>query len=203
LLVTIGFGIAWLPARTALAQGDFTDCFLNEADFGCYESHPDCVSWLPGYVSGEPPAIRLAANPFLDVHDPPERDLDGDYLRDDVELEIAAALAPYAVNAWAVHQYGGDPDLGEPTALFQVRPYVAGGAESISPARHAIRVRYALLWNWDDGYLSGDACGLGAGYTWHAGDDQGYEYVLEMVGSAPGESADSSLWRVRNSSAAA
>jgi hypothetical protein len=188
-----------LAATRAGAQaGDFAACFQGDPEFACFSVRSECVSWLGGYREGSPPPIRLSRGPFARLDDPADRDLDEDHLRDDVELEIARAIAPYAVNAWAVHGFQGEPDLGEPTALFQVRPYVRGGAEPVSPVSRAIVVRFALLWDWDHGYLSGDACHLGAGYTWHEGDDQGYEFVLDMVADDPLFGSDPTLWRIRD-----
>jgi hypothetical protein len=101
---------------------EFAQCFRSSPDFACYGVNGRCVRDSPGFRDGAPPALRLSADPFHSVREDPAADLDHDRLRDAAELELAVAIAPYAVNAWAAYRFWEDPELGGPVGLFQVRP---------------------------------------------------------------------------------
>jgi hypothetical protein len=197
LVLLVGLGSACEEGGGETPGDELVRCFRGSPDFTCYGINDRCSPDSPGFVDGPPPILRLSADPFLSFRETPAEDLDHDLLRDAAELEIATAIAPYAVNAWAVRRFWDEARLGGPLGLFQVRPLVDGEADVLQPDRRALLVRFVLLWDRDDGYQTGDACGLGTGYTSHDGDNQTYEYVLELAGTGTAD-VDPRRWRVRD-----
>ncbi|MBI5500153.1 MAG: thrombospondin type 3 repeat-containing protein [Deltaproteobacteria bacterium] len=180
-----------VPAGATADGADFESCFDgDEAGFRCFDSSRGrCGAGEPGTappVEWLPP-VRLDRSPF--VRRGPgmeEADRDGDGVDDAMELEVAAAFSPYLVNAWDAAGFYGDPNLGEPTVLFQVRPILLAAAPHCGYASapcpfggpyRALAIDYTLLWDLDEG-LQFDSPGCEAVDGSHLGDSQEMDAVV-------------------------
>jgi hypothetical protein len=230
--MVLAFALAGLVAPVAARAWcyEYRRCFAAEPEFRLYGS-PYSVDGRAAEAcaaegeeacgctpTGEaPPPVELDRDPFVPASagagERAAADRDRDLLDDRMELVLARAFAPQTVyaNEWA-GSFDGDPDFGEPTVLFQVRPYVH--LDRYDPARYPddafscldpvpsrrlrftaserwVRIVYLFLWDRDEGYgVAANRC------RWHFGDNQSVTVLVRTAAPPGGDRADPRWWKV-------